>query len=226
MGNTLMRLIFGQQLNSLNTYDKIVRALCDYSGIELKSWMLKAKPSLTIKAFFFGLSDVQIGEQLHKLEHNCALTAGIPRDYKMFLNNYKDISLYENSIRNEKNILQMRDAISDTPYKSKTDELYAPSKKVTSETKKVPQKVEEVKPEVKIELIPQPKIEEKKVEMNEVNLNTEVELDVMAIIEPLIADKKGIKAVNIAILIKAIVDEDFDLAKEYLSKIACVKANS
>jgi hypothetical protein len=223
MGNTLMRLIFGQQLNSLNTYDKIVRALCDYSGIELKSWMLKAKPSLTIKAFFFGLSDVQIGEQLHKLEHNCALTAGIPRDYKMFLNNYKDISLYENSIRNEKNILQMRDAISDTPYKSKTDELYAPSKKVTSETKKVPQKVEEVKPEVKpepVEVKAEPEQEVKETEVTEQKIeDPDDEIDVMAIIEPLIANRKGMKAVNTAIVIKAVIDEDYELAREYLDRI-------
>lgn len=218
-----MRLIFGQQLNSLNTYDKIVRALCDYSGIELKSWMLKAKPSLTIKAFFFGLSDVQIGEQLHKLEHNCALTAGIPRDYKMFLNNYKDISLYENSIRNEKNILQMRDAISDTPYKSKTDELYAPSKKVTSETKKVPQKVEEVKPEVKpepVEVKAEPEQEVKETEVTEQKIeDPDDEIDVMAIIEPLIANRKGMKAVNTAIVIKAVIDEDYELAREYLDRI-------
>lgn len=186
-------MVFGQELTKHTSIEKVIVALCEVCDFTVHHWMLKIKPSTTVRAFFFGLSDKQIGEQLVELDRNGRVSAALPRNIAILKDNFQELRLVEQ--RETVEHLKCEDLIRTEPIKP------------------------EVKPEP-VEVKAEPEQEVKETEVTEQKIeDPDDEIDVMAIIEPLIANRKGMKAVNTAIVIKAVIDEDYELAREYLDRI-------
>lgn len=56
-------MVFGQTFSQFRSYKDVIYKLCKLYNIQDKPWMWN-KPEITVRAFFYGLSDDQIIKQL------------------------------------------------------------------------------------------------------------------------------------------------------------------
>jgi hypothetical protein len=84
-------MIFGQEFSQFRTYEDVIVKLCQMFNIKDKPWMW-GKPEITVKAFFYGLSEDQIVKQLEGYTKTGNFTCAVTRNVDLLLSAYQDIA--------------------------------------------------------------------------------------------------------------------------------------
>ena len=84
-------MVFGHKLEEFNSYTDVIVKLCQMFNIKDKPWMW-TKPVLTVRAFFYGLSEDQIVQQLAGYCQTGTFTCTVTRNADLLLNAYQDIA--------------------------------------------------------------------------------------------------------------------------------------
>ena len=84
-------MVFGHKLEKFNSYNDVIVKLCQMFNIKDKPWMW-TKPVLTVRAFFYGLSEDQIVQQLAGYCQTGTFTCTVTRNADLLLNAYQDIA--------------------------------------------------------------------------------------------------------------------------------------
>lgn len=84
-------MIFGHKLEKFNSYNDVIVKLCKLFSIPNKPWMWH-KPEITVRAFFYGLSDDQIVQQLAGYCQTGTFTCTVTRNADLLLSAYQDIA--------------------------------------------------------------------------------------------------------------------------------------
>jgi len=84
-------MIFGHKLEKFNSYNDVIVKLCKLFSIPNKPWMWN-KPDITVKAFFYGLSEDQIVKQLEGYTKTGNFTCAVTRNVDLLLSAYQDIA--------------------------------------------------------------------------------------------------------------------------------------
>lgn len=125
-------MVFGHKLEEFNSYTDVIVKLCKLFNIQNKPWMW-TKPLLTVRAFFYGLSEDQIVQQLEGYTKTGNFTCAVTRNVDLLLNAYQDLADcpedFEESAEMHKetfeerviNALDTLPEFSKTPVKAKED---------------------------------------------------------------------------------------------------------
>lgn len=81
-------MVFGHKLEEFNSYTDVIVKLCQMFNIKDKPWMW-TKPVLTVRAFFYGLSEDQIVQQLAGYCQTGTFTCTVTRNADLLLNAYQ-----------------------------------------------------------------------------------------------------------------------------------------
>ena len=84
-------MVFGHKLEKFNSYNDVIVKLCQMFNIKDKPWMW-GKPEITVKAFFYGLSEDQIVKQLEGYTKTGNFTCAVTRNVDLLLSAYQDIA--------------------------------------------------------------------------------------------------------------------------------------
>lgn len=84
-------MVFGHKLEKFNSYNDVIVKLCQMFNIKDKPWMW-TKPVLTVRAFFYGLSEDQIVQQLAGYCQTGTFTCTVTRNADLLLNAYQDLA--------------------------------------------------------------------------------------------------------------------------------------
>lgn len=84
-------MIFGQTFSQFRSYTDVIYKLCKLYNIQEKPWMWH-KPEITVRAFFYGLSDDQIVQQLAGYCQTGTFTCTVTRNADLLLSAYQDIA--------------------------------------------------------------------------------------------------------------------------------------
>lgn len=84
-------MVFGHKLEKFNSYNDVIVKLCQMFNIKDKPWMW-GKPEITVKAFFYGLSEDQIVQQLEGYTKTGNFTCAVTRNVDLLLSAYQDIA--------------------------------------------------------------------------------------------------------------------------------------
>ena len=84
-------MVFGHKLEKFNSYNDVIVKLCQMFNIKDKPWMW-TKPVLTVRAFFYGLSEDQIVQQLAGYCQTGTFTCTVTRNADLLLNAYHDLA--------------------------------------------------------------------------------------------------------------------------------------
>lgn len=84
-------MVFGQAFSQFRTYEDVIVKLCQMFNIKDKPWMW-TKPVVTVRAFFYGLSEDQIVQQLAGYCHTGTFTCTVTRNADLLLNAYQDLT--------------------------------------------------------------------------------------------------------------------------------------
>lgn len=84
-------MVFGHKLEEFNSYTDVIVKLCQMFNIKDKPWMW-TKPVLTVRAFFYGLSEDQIVQQLAGYCQTGTFTCTVTRNADLLLNAYQDLA--------------------------------------------------------------------------------------------------------------------------------------
>lgn len=127
-------MIFGHKLEKFNSYNDVIVKLCKLFDIPSKPWMWH-KPEITVKAFFYGLSEDQIVQQLAGYCQTGTFTCTVTRNADLLLSAYQDIADcqvedFEETAETRKESFEERviKSLDTLPELSKTPDLPAPVK--------------------------------------------------------------------------------------------------
>ena len=84
-------MVFGHKLEKFNSYNDVIVKLCQMFNIQDRPWMW-TKPVLTVRAFFYGLSEDQIVQQLAGYCQTGTFTCTVTRNADLLLNAYQDLA--------------------------------------------------------------------------------------------------------------------------------------
>ena len=84
-------MIFGQTFSQFRSCTDVIYKLCKLYNIQEKPWMWH-KPEITVRAFFYGLSDDQIVQQLAGYTKTGNFTCAVTRNVDLLLSAYQDIA--------------------------------------------------------------------------------------------------------------------------------------
>jgi hypothetical protein len=84
-------MIFGQTFSPFRSCADVIYKLCKLYNIQEKPWMWH-KPEITVRAFFYGLSDDQIVKQLEGYCQTGTFTCTVTRNADLLLSAYQDIA--------------------------------------------------------------------------------------------------------------------------------------
>ena len=127
-------MVFGHKLEEFNSYTDVIVKLCKLFDIPSKPWMWH-KPEITVRAFFYGLSDDQIVKQLAGYCQTETFTCTVTRNADLLLSAYQDIADcpvedFEETAETRKESFEEKviKSLDTLPELSKTPELPAPVK--------------------------------------------------------------------------------------------------
>ena len=84
-------MIFGQTFSQFRSCTDVIYKLCKLYNIQEKPWMWH-KPEITVRAFFYGLSDDQIVQQLAGYCQTGTFTCTVTRNADLLLYAYQDLA--------------------------------------------------------------------------------------------------------------------------------------
>lgn len=84
-------MIFGQTFSQFRSYTDVIYKLCKLYNIQEKPWMWH-KPEITVRAFFYGLSEDQIVQQLAGYCQTGTFTCTVTRNADLLLYAYQDLA--------------------------------------------------------------------------------------------------------------------------------------
>lgn len=84
-------MIFGQEFSQFRSYMDVIYKLCKLFDIPSKPWMWH-KPEITVRAFFYGLSEDQIVQQLAGYCQTGTFTCTVTRNADLLLYAYQDLA--------------------------------------------------------------------------------------------------------------------------------------
>lgn len=84
-------MVFGHKLEKFNSYNDVIVKLCQMFNIQDRPWMW-TKPVLTVRAFFYGLSEDQIVQQLAGYCQTGTFTCTVTRNADLLLYAYQDLA--------------------------------------------------------------------------------------------------------------------------------------
>ena len=84
-------MIFGQTFSPFRSCTDVINKLCKLYNIQEKPWMWN-KPEITVRAFFYGLSEDQIIEQLAGYCQTGTFTCTVTRNADLLLYAYQDLA--------------------------------------------------------------------------------------------------------------------------------------
>lgn len=130
-------MIFGQTFSQFRSYTDVIYKLCKLYNIQEKPWMWH-KPEITVRAFFYGLSDDQIVQQLAGYCQTGTFTCTVTRNADLLLSAYQDLAecqdyeetaeMHEESF--EEKVIKSLDTL---PELSKTPDLPTPNRQINKE---------------------------------------------------------------------------------------------
>ena len=127
-------MIFGQTFSQFGSYTDVIYKLCKLYNIQEKPWMWH-KPEITVRAFFYGLSDDQIVQQLAGYTKTGNFTCAVTRNVDLLLSAYQDIADcpvedFEETAETRKESFEERviKSLDTLPELSKTPDLPTPVK--------------------------------------------------------------------------------------------------
>lgn len=120
-------MIFGQEFSQFRSYTDVIYKLCKLYNIPSKPWMW-GKPEITVKAFFYGLSEDQIVKQLAGYCQTGTFTCTVTRNADLLLYAYQDLAEcqdYEETAEMHKETFEERviKSLDTLPELSKTPDL-------------------------------------------------------------------------------------------------------
>ena len=120
-------MVFGHKLEKFNSYNDVIVKLCQMFNIKDKPWMW-TKPVLTVRAFFYGLSEDQIVQQLAGYCQTGTFTCTVTRNADLLLNAYQDLAEcqdFEESAEMQEESFEERviNSLDTLPELSKTPDL-------------------------------------------------------------------------------------------------------
>ena len=120
-------MVFGHKLEEFNSYTDVIVKLCQMFNIKDKPWMW-TKPVLTVRAFFYGLSEDQIVQQLAGYCQTGTFTCTVTRNADLLLNAYQDLAEcqdFEESAEMQEESFEERviNSLDTLPELSKTPDL-------------------------------------------------------------------------------------------------------
>ena len=84
-------MIFGQEISQFRSYTDVIYKLCKLYNIPSKPWMW-GNPKITVRAFFYGLSEDQIIQQLAGYCQTGTFTCTVTRNADLLLYAYQDLA--------------------------------------------------------------------------------------------------------------------------------------
>ena len=127
-------MIFGQVFSQFRSCTDVIYKLCKLYNIQEKPWMWH-KPEITVKAFFYGLSEDQIVKQLAGYCQTGTFTCTVTRNADLLLNAYQDLADcpvedFEETAETRKESFEEKviKSIDTLPELSKTPDLPTPVK--------------------------------------------------------------------------------------------------
>lgn len=130
-------MIFGQKFSQFRSFTDVIYKLCKLYNIQEKPWMWH-KPEITVRAFFYGLSDDQIVQQLAGYCQTGTFTCTVTRNADLLLNAYQDLAEcqdYEETAETRKETFEERviKSLDTLPELSKTPDLPTPNRQINKE---------------------------------------------------------------------------------------------
>ena len=130
-------MIFGHKLEKFNSYNDVIVKLCKLFSIPNKPWMW-GKPEITVRAFFYGLSEDQIIQQLAGYCQTGTFTCTVTRNADLLLSAYQDLAEcqdYEETAEMHKETFEERviKSLDTLPELSKTPDLPTPNRQINKE---------------------------------------------------------------------------------------------
>jgi len=129
-------MIFGQAFSQFRTYEDVIVKLCQMFNIKDKPWMWH-KPEITVRAFFYGLSEDQIVQQLAGYCQTGTFTCTVTRNADLLLAAYQDLADcpvedFEESAETRKESFEEKviKSLDTLPELSKTPDLPAPNRQI------------------------------------------------------------------------------------------------
>lgn len=127
-------MVFGQEFSQFKSYKDVIVKLCKLYNIQDKPWMWH-KPEITVRAFFYGLSDDQIVQQLEGYTKIGNFTCTVTRNADLLLSAYQDLAdchdfeetaeMHEETF--EEKVIKSLDTL---PEFSKTPDLPTPNRQI------------------------------------------------------------------------------------------------
>lgn len=130
-------MIFGQTFSPFRSCTDVIYKLCKLYNIQEKPWMWH-KPEITVRAFFYGLSDDQIFQQLAGYCQTGTFTCTVTRNADLLLYAYQDLAEcqdYEETAEMHKETFEERviKSLDTLPELSKTPDLPTPNRQINKE---------------------------------------------------------------------------------------------
>ena len=130
-------MIFGQEFLQFRSYSDVIYKLCKLYNIQEKPWMWH-KPEITVRAFFYGLSDDQIVQQLAGYTKTGTFTCTVTRNADLLLYAYQDLAEcqdYEETAEMREESFEERviKSLDTLPELSKTPDLPTPNRQINKE---------------------------------------------------------------------------------------------
>lgn len=130
-------MIFGQEFSQFRSFTDVIYKLCKLYNIQDRPWMWH-KPEITVRAFFYGLSDDQIIKQLEGYCQTGTFTCTVTRNADLLLSAYQDLSEcqdYEETAEMHEETFEERviKSLDTLPELSKTPDLPTPNRQINKE---------------------------------------------------------------------------------------------
>ena len=130
-------MIFGQEFSQFRSCTDVIYKLCKLYNIQEKPWMWH-KPEITVRAFFYGLSEDQIVQQLAGYCQTGTFTCTVTRNADLLLYAYQDLAEcqdYEETAEMHKETFEERviKSLDTLPELSKTPDLPTPNRQINKE---------------------------------------------------------------------------------------------
>lgn len=130
-------MIFGQTFSPFRSCTDVIYKLCKLYNIQEKPWMWH-KPEITVRAFFYGLSDDQIVQQLAGYCQTGTFTCTVTRNADLLLYAYQDLAEcqdYEETAEMQEESFEEKviKSLDTLPELSKTPDLPTPNRQINKE---------------------------------------------------------------------------------------------
>ena len=130
-------MIFGQTFSQFRSCTDVIYKLCKLYNIQEKPWMWH-KPEITVRAFFYGLSDDQIVQQLAGYCQTGTFTCTVTRNADLLLYAYQDLAEcqdYEETAEMQEESFEEKviKSLDTLPELSKTPDLPTPNRQINKE---------------------------------------------------------------------------------------------